>query len=211
MTRTQQFLLSNLVAAVTLFAQSDRVPAGTEVTVRTNESINGNSPSDFRVYTATVDRDVTNRDGRILIPRGSQAELILRDADANNVVLDLESITVNGERLSVASTPERVPAEGGKEGVGANRRTGKYVGGGAVIGAIIGAVAGGGKGAAIGAATGAGAGAVGQTATRGHDVRLPVESMISFRLDRGLNVTGADRGTTKDGHHYHGYYRDDQR
>ena len=209
MTRSQQFLLSNLVAAATLFAQSDRVPAGTEVTVRTNERIDGNSPSDYRVYTATVDRDVTNRDGRVLIPRGSQTELILRDADANDVVLDLESITVNGERLSVASTPERVPAEGGKEGVGANKRTGKYVGGGAVIGAIIGAVAGGGKGAAIGAATGAGAGAVGQTATRGHDVRLPAESMISFRLDRGLNVTGADRGTTKDGRHYHGYYRDD--
>jgi hypothetical protein len=156
-----------------------------------------------------VDADVTNRDGRILIPRGSQAELILRDADANNVVLDLESITVNGERLSVASTPERVPAEGGKEGVGANRRTGKYVGGGAVIGAIIGAIAGGGKGAAIGAGAGAGAGAVGQTVTRGHNVRLPAESLISFRLDRGLNVT-ADRGTTKDGHHYHGYYREDR-
>jgi hypothetical protein len=104
-------------------------------------------------------------------------------------VLDLESITVNGERLSVVSTPERVPAESGKEGVGANKRTGKYVGGGAVIGAIIGAVAGGGKGAAIGAATGAGAGAVGQTVTRGHKVRLPVESLISFRLDRELNVT----------------------
>jgi outer membrane lipoprotein SlyB len=103
-------------------------------------------------------------------------------------VLDLESITVNGERLSVVSTPERVPAESAKEGVGANKRTGKYVGG-AVIGAIIGAVAGGGKGAAIGAATGAGAGAVGQTVTRGHKVRLPVESLISFRLDRELNVT----------------------
>jgi hypothetical protein len=37
-----------------------------------------------------------------------------------------------------------------------------------------------------------------------------VESLISFRLDRGLNVTGADRGTMKDGHHYHGYYRDDR-
>jgi len=210
MTRSQQFLLSNLVAAVTLFAQSDRVPAGTEVTVRTNESIDGNSPSDFRVYTATIDGDVTNRDGRILIPRGSQAELILRDADSNNVVLDLESITVNGERLSVVSTPERVAAEGGKEGVGTNKRTGRYVGGGAVIGAIIGAVAGGGKGAAIGAAAGAGAGAVGQTATRGRKVRLPAESLISFRLDRGLNVADADRGTTKDGHHYHGYYRDDR-
>jgi len=203
-------MLSNLVLAVTLFAQTDRVPTGTEVTVRTNESIDGNSPSDFRVYTATVDRDVTSRDGRILIPRGSQTELILRDADSNNVVLDLESITVNGERLSVVSTPERVPAEGAKEGVGTNKRTGKYVGGGAVIGAIIGAVAGGGKGAAIGAATGAGAGAVGQTVTRGHNVRLPVESLISFRLDRGLNVTKADRGTMKDGRHYHGYYRDDR-
>src|SRR4030095_13656538 len=101
MTRSQHFLLSTLVAAVTLFAQSDRVPAGTEVTVRTNDTIDGNSPSDFRVYTATVDRDVTNRDGRILIPRGSQAELILRDADSNNVVLDLETITVNGERFAV--------------------------------------------------------------------------------------------------------------
>ena len=210
MTRTQHLLLSNVVVAVTLFAQSDRVPAGTEITVRTNESIDGNSPSDYRVYTATVERDVTNRDGRVLIPRGSQTELILRDADANNVVLDLESITVNGERLSVASTPETVPAEGGKEGIGANKRTGKYLGGGAVIGAIIGAVAGGGKGAAIGAATGAGAGAVGQTVTRGRNVRLPAESLISFRLDRGLNVAEADRGTMKDGHHYHGYYRDDR-
>ena len=46
--------------------------------------------------------------------------------------------------------------------------------------------------------------------TRGHKVRLPVESLISFRLDPGLNLTGADRGTMKEGHHYHGYYRDDR-
>jgi hypothetical protein len=88
---------------------------------------------------------VNCRNCRILISRVHRRKLILRDADSNNVVLDLESITVNGERLSVVSTPERVPAESGKEGVGANKRTGKYVGGGAVIGAIIGAVAGGGK------------------------------------------------------------------
>jgi hypothetical protein len=199
------------LAAASLFAQTDRVPAGTEITVRTNESIDGRSPSDFRVYTATVDRDITSRTGQVVIPRGSQAELILRDADSDNVVLDLESITVKGERLSVVSPPETVPTEGArKEGVGANKRTGKYLGGGAVIGAIIGAVAGGGKGAAIGAATGAGAGAVGQTVTRGRNVRLPAESLISFRLDRALNVAGVDQGTTRDGHHYHGYYRDER-
>ena len=201
--------LVTLAANLMLFAQSDRIPAGTEVTIRTNESINARSPSDFRVYSGTVDRDVRSRTGAVVIPRGSQAELILRDADSNNVVLDLESVTANGVRLAVDSPPETVPAESGrKEGVGANQRTGKYVGGGAVVGAIIGAIAGGGKGAAIGAATGAGAGAVGQTVTRGHDVRLPAESLITFRLDRGLNVVGEDRGTTRDGHHYHGYYRD---
>jgi hypothetical protein len=152
----QKLLLSLLTVTITLSAQTDRVPAGTEITVRTNESIDGRSPSDFRIYSAMIDRAVTNRDGQVLIPRGSQAELILRDANSDNVVLDLESITVNGERLSVVSAPEKVPAEGGKEGVGANKRTGKYLGGGAVIGAIIGAVAGGGKCAAVGAAAGAG-------------------------------------------------------
>ncbi len=35
--------------------------------------------------------------------------------------------------------------------LGANQRTGKYVGGGAAIGAVLGAIFGGGKGAAIGA------------------------------------------------------------
>jgi hypothetical protein len=199
------------VAAGVLLAQSDRVPKGTEVTVRTNESIDGRSPSDFRVYTATVDRDVPGRDGEVLIPRGSQAELILRDADADAVLLDLESVTVKGERLAVVSSPQNVPVNGERrEGVGANKRTGKYVGGGAVIGAVIGAIAGGGKGAAIGAATGAGAGAVGQTVTRGRNVRLPAESLITFRLDQSLNVSESDRGITRDGHHYHDYYRDRQ-
>jgi len=196
-------------AAGLMSSQSDRVPKGTEVTIRTSESIDGKSPSDFRVYTATVDRDVPGRSGEVLIPRGSQAELILRDSDSDSVLLDLESITVRGERMAVVSSPEDVPVDGERrDGVGANKRTGRYLGGGAAIGAIIGAIAGGGKGAAIGAATGAGAGAVGQTVTRGRNVRLPAESLISFRLDQSLNVSDSDRGTTRDGHHYHDYYRE---
>src|SRR6266404_6245546 len=49
--------------------------------------------------------------------------------------------------------------ESRRDGVGGNKRTGQFVGTGAVLGAIIGAIAGGGKGAAIGAVAGAGAGA----------------------------------------------------
>ena len=41
----------------------------------------------------------------------------------------------------------------GEQGIGKNKRTAEYVGGGAVLGTLLGAIAGGGKGAAIGART----------------------------------------------------------
>ena len=190
-----------------LFAQVDRVPAGTEIVVRTNDAIDAKHPSDSRIYTAVVDRDVTDRSGRVVIPRGSNAELIMRDSDTNEVVVDLEAVEVNGQRYAVDTASERITTEGSgerREGVGANKRTGKYVGGGALIGSVIGAIAGGGKGAAIGAATGAGAGAATQTVTRGGSVRVPSESLLTFRLDRALRVGTADSGYMRDGYHYHG-------
>jgi outer membrane lipoprotein SlyB len=190
----------------TLFAQSDRVPTGTEIVVRTNETIDAKHPSDSRIYSAVVDKDVLDRSGRVVIPRGSEAELIMRDASESDIVLDLESVTVSGRRYTVDSASETVSTRTEeREGVGANKRTGKYVGGGAVIGSIIGAIAGGGKGAAIGAATGAGAGAIGQTVTKGGQVRLPAESLLTFRLDRGMRVGAADDGYMRDGAHYHRY------
>jgi hypothetical protein len=188
-----------------LFGQIDTVPSGTEIVVRTNEAIDAKHPSDSRIYTAVVDRDVTDRSGRVVIPRGSNAELIMRDASDTDIVVDLEAVEVNGRRYAIDTPTERVYAEGErKEGVGVNERTGKYVGGGALVGSIIGAIAGGGKGAAIGAATGAGAGAVGQTVTRGGSVRLPAESLLTFRVDRPLRMGVADSGYMRDGYHYHG-------
>jgi outer membrane lipoprotein SlyB len=76
----------------------------------------------------------------------------------------------------------------GREGVGANKRTAIFTGGGAAIGAIIGAIAGGGKGAAIGAASGAGGGAITQVVTKGGSVKVPAETILTFKLDRPLHV-----------------------
>jgi outer membrane lipoprotein SlyB len=72
--------------------------------------------------------------------------------------------------------------------VGVNKRTAVFTGGGAAIGAIIGAIAGGGKGAAIGAASGAGAGAVTQIVTKGNSIKVPAETILTFKLDRTLQV-----------------------
>jgi hypothetical protein len=93
-----------------------------------------------------------------------------------------------------------------KEGVGKNKRTAKYVGGGAVIGSMIGAIAGGGKGAAIGAIAGGAAGAGAQTITRGRDIHVPAESLLTFRLDRPLMLShSGDNGYSRNGRHYHRY------
>jgi hypothetical protein len=64
------------------------------------------------------------------------------------------------------------------------------VGGGAVLGTLIGAIAGGGKGAAIGAAVGAAGGATAQVLTRGEEIRVPAESVLTFRLDQPWRLEG---------------------
>jgi hypothetical protein len=79
-------------------------------------------------------------------------------------------------------------AQKGRDGVGANKRTAEFTGGGAAVGAIIGAIAGGGKGAAIGAGSGAGAGALTQIVTKGGSIKVPVESLLTFKLERALRV-----------------------
>jgi len=56
------------------------------------------------------------------------------------------------------------------------------------VGAAIGAIAGGGKGAAIGAAAGAAAGTAGAAATGKMDVRLPAESILTYRLATPVTV-----------------------
>jgi hypothetical protein len=140
---------------------------------------------------------------------------MVREIGPHELVLDLESITVEGRRYVVDASGGQAYTTDRRSGVGKNERTAKYVGGGAIIGSIIGAIAGGGKGAAIGAAAGAATGAGAQTVTRGRSIRVPSESLLTFRLDRPLYTTDLpDRGYMRDGHHYHNYpdreYRNDR-
>jgi hypothetical protein len=64
----------------TLGAQTDRVPSGTEIVVRTNEVIDARHPSNSRIYSGVIDRDVTDRSGKVIIAKGANAELISRNA-----------------------------------------------------------------------------------------------------------------------------------
>jgi hypothetical protein len=186
-------VLAVLSPAAVVVAQHSTIPGGTEITVRTDEAINADAENtgNNRIYTGRVSENVQDRDGNIVIPKGSHAQ-IAAIKDADGLSLDLRSVSVNGERYIVES--EDVAAGSGKEGVGKNKRTGKYVGGGAVAGALIGAIAGGGKGAAIGALAGGAAGAGAQTLTKGKKLSVPAETNLKFRLAQSLRLRRSGSG-----------------
>jgi hypothetical protein len=168
--------------------QAGTIGAGTTIKVRTNETIK--TSTDGQKFSAVVDQDVIGKNGKVVIPKGSNAGLVVKKMSNDDVTLDLDSVTVNGQRYAV-QTENKVVGSQEKEGVGANKRTGKYVGGGAAIGAIVGAIAGGGKGAAIGAGVGAGAGAGAQILTKGKSVNVPAESLLTYRLQQSLRAGAA--------------------
>jgi hypothetical protein len=167
------------------YAQTTRIlPQGSDIKVRTDTAIPAKPPAGH-TYTADVSNDVMDKAGAVAIPRGSRAQLVATASpDGKDTVLDLSSVTVNGRRYSISSAGTQ-QASGSPGGLGANKRTGKYVGGGAAIGAVLGALMGGGKGAAIGAVLG-GAGGAGAQVYTGKKKDLPAETELSFKTAQDL-------------------------
>lgn len=168
--------------------------AGSELPIRTEETIDSGHAAEGQVYAAEVAADVRDSDGAVLIPRGSNAQIVIKSATRggkirgqSDLVLDLKSVSVEGQQYFLNTTDIE---EKGHAGVGKNKRTAEFAGGGAAIGAIIGAIAGGGKGAAIGAGAGAGAGALGEIVTKGK-IKVPAETVLTFKLDSALRVVEA--------------------
>ena len=172
---------------------SNVIPAGTELQIRTNENIVADGQSAGRAYSAEIARDVMDPNGRMLIPKNSPARLTVQEVNSgtmgvgsNQVALALQSVSVNGRVYNVISNTNT--EAGDDRGIGANKRTAQMTGGGALLGTVIGAIAGGGKGALIGAVVGGAGGAAAQVLTRGKEVKVPAESMLTFRLDQPLTL-----------------------
>lgn len=178
-----------------VMSKTNVLPAGTELSVRTNETIDSGKATEGQTFDAQVTRDMHDAEGDLVIPRGSDATIVIKSATkggrfkgASDLVLDLTSVSIDGRRYAIDATDIE---KKGKAGVGANRRTATYAGSGAALGAIIGAIAGGGKGAAIGAGAGAGAGVLTEVITKGGSIKVPAETVLTFKLDQPLRVTAA--------------------
>jgi hypothetical protein len=171
------------------------IPSGATVQIRNNEAINSETADPGQTFSGVVARDVIDTDGNVAIPKGSNATLVIKDVSGqgkmqgrSELVLDVGSVSVAGRtyRLETTDLVER-----GKEGVGTNKRTAIFAGGGSALGGLIGALAGGGKGAAIGALSGAAAGTATQAVTRGRGVRVPSETILNFTLEAPVRIREA--------------------
>jgi YMGG-like Gly-zipper len=179
-------------AAIT--TRTYELPPGTQISVRNEETIDSGRAAEGQRFAAEVTQGVRDGAGDVVVPRGSNAQIVIKSASkgghfrgASDLVLDLASVSVDGRMYQLST---RDVAERGRNGVGANKRTAEFAGGGAAVGAIIGAIAGHGKGAAIGAGSGAGAGALTEILTKG-TIKVPVESVLTFKLDQPLRVVAA--------------------
>jgi hypothetical protein len=167
------------------------VPAGTELVVRTTEIIDSRDARTNQTFAALVEQDVENGSGHVIVPGGSHTRLIIRHLSPGSttgspeMALDIQSMVVDGRTYQISTTDLTFQ---GDTGIGKNKRTAETTGGGALLGTVIGAIAGGGKGAAIGAAVGAAGGAGVQVLTRGHDVRVPAETILRFRLNKAVSL-----------------------
>jgi len=186
MNRMLAILIASLgVAAAAVQTDRGVIPAGTVIHVRTSQYIDDDNAAPGRVFTGMVEEGARDRHGNIIIPKGAPAQLVVRDAGKHHVTLDLAAIQVGGRTYGVASTEQTIQGSK-KPGVGKNKRTAKFLGGGGAAGGVIGAIAGGGTGALVGGIIGAGAGAGAQSLTRKRSVKVPAESVLTFQLQQPL-------------------------
>jgi hypothetical protein len=154
------------------------IPAGTQITVRTIDAIDGNTAKAGVRYHATID-DPVMVGSQTAIPRGATCTLeVISVEQGKEMALRLRDVNVGGKAYSTSTEYAQVEATGTSKKKKAVRRG---VGLGAV-GAGIGAIAGGGSGAAIGAVVGGTVGAVSAAGAKGKQLNVPSETRLLFAL-----------------------------
>src|SRR5262245_6131673 len=108
------------------------IPAGTEILIRTSEVIRGSNAVSNHVYVGSIEKDVQDESGAVVIPKGSACGLTVNKVSKSDLMLVLASVTVDGIKYAVDSAD--VSQSSRRKGIGKNRRTGEMVGGGAATG-----------------------------------------------------------------------------
>jgi hypothetical protein len=164
------------------------VPSGTQISIRLNDPLSSETAQVGDVFHGSISTPVMIGDTTV-IPTSADVEGRVVDvksagrfAGQSDLVIELTRLMMNGKSYPLATD------HWSKNGSSRGKATAAKVGGGAAVGAILGGIFGGGKGAAIGAAAGAGAGTGVAGATKGQQVILKPETVLTFQLQNSISV-----------------------
>ncbi len=173
---------SSLVPAVS------KLPAGTPITIRLQNTVSSASSNAGDSFEGTLDDPIVI-EGQTAIPRGAPASGRVLAAKASGRLHDpgylriaLVSLTVDGKPVAIETSSLFV--KGGSH----EKRDWAMIGGGTGAGALIGGLAGGGKGALIGSLVGAAGGTGTAYATGKKEVSFGAERRLTFRLAQAVEL-----------------------
>ncbi len=174
--------MSNPAAPAPQPAPDLRIPAGTSISVRLNQSVDTASARAGDRFSASLAAPVVV-DGETVLPLGAAATVRAVSARPSGrlkgrgyLTLTLASVERNGESYPVTCSSRSWSTRNHK------KRNLFLIGGGSGFGALVGGIASGGAGALIGAGAGAAAGTVGAAVTGRKNVHVPAETKLDFKL-----------------------------
>lgn len=174
---------------------SKTLKSGTTIDVTTARTITSRSDEAGQTLMTTVDADVKNSAGRVVIPAGSSVALVIteiepaktKSAADGSLTLAVASVTVRGTTYPLDAKVTSVDHT--LKGRGVTLGEVEKVAAGAAIGAVAGRVIGGdSKGTIIGAAVGTAGGAVVANETASRDVVVAAGSPIELTMTGPLTV-----------------------
>jgi hypothetical protein len=139
-----------------------QAPAGTELVVRIVETIDSRTAGANQVFSGIVEQAVTDGSGLVIIPGRSSVQLMIRQTSSGGATGSPEMM-LDVQSITIAGRRYLVSTED----------------------MLLKSYTDGGKSAAFGVLVG-GAGA--QVLTRGRDVQVPAETLLTFRLDKPVSL-----------------------
>jgi hypothetical protein len=172
------------------------VSSGTSFTVRFDNQVSTRTASEGSTFTTTLSHDLTDDQGRTVIPAGATVRGRVTRAVASGgglgrdaaLSVTLTSISYGGERYPIDVTMVDAPAVQRRSRQGRGQ-TAATVAGGAAVGAVAGRVLGRSRrDAAIGAVVGGAAGTAVVVGTHDIDAVIPAGTTATVRLDGPVRV-----------------------
>jgi hypothetical protein len=157
-----EFLSAERVNPRALNSRRLQAPAGTELVVRTVEMIDSRTAGANQVFSGIVEQAVTDGSGLVIIPGRSSVQLMIRQTSSGGATGSPEMM-LDVQSITIAGRRYLVSTED----------------------MLLKSDTDGGKSAAFGVLVG-GAGA--QVLTRGRDVQVPAETLLTFRLDKPVSL-----------------------